>query len=115
MKTKDIIDNKVRSTVPEIENKIRAVFGSRVVKIILFGSYARGDYNNESDVDVLVLVDDKNLTKYRSERVKIISEFLQQYNLLLSIRIISATDFATYKEVIPFYQNVIAEGISLYG
>jgi len=114
MKTKQIGNAKLRSLLPEIENKIRTAFGSKVLKIVLFGSYARGDYNKESDVDILVLVTDKNLRKYRKERVKIITEFLESHNLLLSIRIITKDNFSTYKDIVPFYQNVISQGITLY-
>ena len=85
------------------------------MKIVLFGSYARGDFNSESDVDIFVLVNDNNLSIYRKKRVKIITEFLEAYEILLSIRIISENSFSNYKDVIPFYQNVITQAINLYG
>jgi predicted nucleotidyltransferase len=115
MKTKRINSDKLNSLLPDIENVIRTAFGSKVIKIILFGSYARGDHNIESDVDILVLVNDNDLRKYRKDRVKIITEFLEFHNLLLSIRIINAANFSTYKDVIPFYRNVMSQGITLYG
>lgn len=37
---------------------VRDRFGARVAEIVLFGSYARGDANDESDVDVLIVLDD---------------------------------------------------------
>ncbi len=37
--------------------------------VILYGSYARGDYNEESDIDLLVLVDKDKLT--RDDEIKI--------------------------------------------
>ena len=106
---------KLNSLLPEIEKRIRESFGERVLKIILFGSYARGDFHKESDVDIFVLINDKDLKKYRKVRVKIITEFLESYDILLSIRIIYNGIFNRYKNVLPFYQNVIQEGISLYG
>jgi len=115
MKKQKINNEKIKPLLPEIEKRIRTAFGNKVLKIILFGSYARGDYNNESDVDIFVLVNDKDLRKYRKDRVKIITEFLEFHDLLLSIRIINADYFSTYKDVIPFYQNVISQGITLYG
>jgi predicted nucleotidyltransferase len=115
MKTQKRNNEKLKSLLPEIEKRIRTAFGSKVSKIILFGSYARGDYDSESDVDIFVLVNDNNLRKYRKDRVKIITEFLESHNLLLSVRIINATKFSTYKDVVPFYQNVISQGITLYG
>jgi len=35
-----------------------AVFGQDLVSLVLFGSYARGDYTAESDVDLLVVLED---------------------------------------------------------
>ena len=108
-------NKKLNSLLPGIEKRIRELFGEKVLKIVLFGSYARGDYNRESDVDIFVLVNDHDLSKYRRERVKIITEFLESQEILISIRIINAATFNKYKDYLPFYQNVILEGISLYG
>ena len=115
MKTKEIKNERLKSLLPEIEKRIRKDFGNKVLKIILFGSYARGDFDNESDVDIFVLVNDNDLRKYRKERVKIITEFLELHNFLLSIRIINSTSFSNYNDVVPFYQNVMKQGIILYG
>jgi len=115
METQLINNEKLNSLLPELEKRIRELFGEKVLKIVLFGSYARGDYNTESDIDIFVLVNDNDLSRYRKERVKIITEFLESHGILLSIRIINAANFNRYKDVLPFYQNVIHEGISLYG
>ena len=41
---------------PYVSN-VRAIYGSHLRQIILYGSYARGDYNSDSDVDVMILLD----------------------------------------------------------
>lgn len=50
----------------EVVEKIKPIFEDRLKKVILFGSYARGDYDGESDIDIMVMVDDDeiNLKKY---------------------------------------------------
>lgn len=108
-------DENLNKILFEIEKRIRELFGEKVSKIILFGSFARGDYNADSDVDIIVLVNDDNLYKYRKSRVKIICEYLEKHNILLSVRIVEADKFFMYKDTIPFYQNIINQGISLYG
>ncbi|NUM63547.1 MAG: nucleotidyltransferase domain-containing protein [Ignavibacteriaceae bacterium] len=99
----------------EIKARIKEALGEEVIKIILFGSYARGENHEESDVDILVLVNDDDLRKYRKERIKIITGFLKSHDILLSIRIVKNDNFMKYREVIPFYRNIVAEGIALYG
>ena len=41
----------------EYATRLRSLFGNRLVDVRLFGSFARGDANEDSDIDVLVLVD----------------------------------------------------------
>ncbi|CAD5244121.1 nucleotidyltransferase family protein [Thermococcus camini] len=43
-----------------IGRKIREAFGERVKEVIIFGSRARGDWNEESDLDVMVVLDRVN-------------------------------------------------------
>ena len=47
----------LRPVLCELEEALRSVFGARLRDIQLFGSYARGEATEDSDVDVLVLVD----------------------------------------------------------
>ena len=47
----------LRPALTEYARRLRGVFGERLVELRLFGSFARGEANEDSDVDVLVLVD----------------------------------------------------------
>ena len=47
----------LRPALGEYVARLRAVFGERLAEVRLFGSFARGEANEDSDVDVLVLVD----------------------------------------------------------
>ncbi len=47
----------VQDTLDAFVSRTRARFGSRVAAITLFGSYARGNAHEESDIDCLVLLD----------------------------------------------------------
>ena len=42
------------------EARLRTLFGERLREVRLFGSYARGEAHEDSDVDVLVLIDELN-------------------------------------------------------
>lgn len=108
-------NEKLNLLLPELEKRIRETFGDKVKKIILYGSYARGDYNKESDVDILVVVDDNDLFRYRILRNEIVADFLDESGFFISIGIDDIKMFSTYKDIIPYYKNVVNEGITIYG
>lgn len=115
MKKQKINSEKLKSLLPGIEKRIRTDFGRKVLKIILFGSYARGDYDNESDIDILVIVDDEELEIYRKKRIELTTYYLDKEDILLSIVIERASIAERYKNHSPFLISVHQEGIVIYG
>lgn len=55
-----------REAVQELASRVRARFGTRTREVRLFGSHARGDAHEESDVDVLIVVDDLTESERRN-------------------------------------------------
>lgn len=107
---KQILDELIKGVIP--------IFGEKLKRVILFGSYARGDYDEESDVDVMFLIDDdaKILqNKYRKAVREIISDIDFEYSTLLCSVLQNEHDFYECANSIPFYKNVETEGITLYG
>ncbi len=51
------LPSSLRPALTEYAVRLRAVFGDRLAEVRLFGSFARGEANEDSDVDVLVLID----------------------------------------------------------
>lgn len=97
----DQIRNSVKTTAP----------GAR---LILFGSYARGEQTEESDIDLLILVDKEQLSY--SEQSKITySLFLVelQYGISISPLIYTKDSWENKHMVTPFYENVNNEGVLL--
>ena len=50
------MQKRIRNILKEFEQCMRNVFKEDFCKILVYGSYARGDYNENSDVDVMILV-----------------------------------------------------------
>ncbi|MDK2796406.1 MAG: uncharacterized protein PWQ58_1605 [Archaeoglobaceae archaeon] len=94
----------------EISKKLRERFGDSVVRIILFGSYARGDYSAESDIDLLVIMKDDSI---RDEEIKrIVYSFIPIAGRLISVKIVGAKEYSKMKEInYSFIQSVEREGI----
>ncbi len=112
MKSKN---EKLNTRLPEIEKQIKETFGEKVMQIILFGSYARGDYDSESDVDILVVVDDDDLSGYKKKRSELVEHYLDTEGILLSILIERYSITKKYKDHSPFLIDLIKEGTVVYG
>jgi predicted nucleotidyltransferase len=96
----------------EISKKLRKKFGNKIVKIILFGSYARGDYSAESDIDLLLVVKDDSIVDIEDDIRKIIYSFIPAVGRLISVKIVGAEKYAKMKEINhSFIQSLEREGI----
>ena len=100
-----------------IHSQATSMFSGNLKSVILYGSYARGDYQNDSDIDVMVLVDmDKHdLMCYEKKIAHLSSKIDLDYDVFTSIKL---QDYKTYNDwlnVVPFYQNVQREGVFVNG
>ena len=48
---------QLQKILQDFTREASKIYGSHLVKIVLYGSYARGDFQDDSDIDLLVLVD----------------------------------------------------------
>lgn len=98
----------------ELKKKLNKIYGARLRKIILFGSYARSDADEESDIDLLIVLDQlKGSYDEIRKLVPLIADLNLKYGLLASCFPISYTDYE--KRNTPFLMNVSREGVVVYG
>ena len=92
-------------------------FGDRLSAVILYGSYARGDYDAESDIDVMVLVDmgREELHAYEDQYSELTSRLSLEDEDCTTISLIldSTPHVNRWQKHIPFYQNVLREGVRI--
>ena len=91
------------------------LFGSKLVDIILFGSFSRGDYNNDSDIDIMILADLKQeqFPQYREKTDELSGDLSLKYEITVSIKLKDSNTVYRYKDSLPFYSNVLKEGVSV--
>ncbi|MCI8833212.1 MAG: nucleotidyltransferase domain-containing protein [Clostridia bacterium] len=91
------------------------MFGNRAKKIILYGSYARGDFNKNSDIDIMILTDltDDEIVEYSEKIWDFAYDIELENNVILSILIKNIDKFNYWLEALPFYINVQNEGVVL--
>ena len=109
--------NKLESLLSETAAGLRDIFGDKLDSVILYGSYARGDYDEESDVDVmakLYLTADE-IRPYRQKVSEMAFEIGLKYDILLSIKLQDKAMFDRYFDAMPFFRNVAKDGVLVYG
>ena len=95
---------------------VHKLYGNQLKTIILYGSYARGDFRPDSDIDIMILVDleDEEI----KEKGRSLSDVTFEYNFdndVVIMPIVKNTDhFNRWLRAYPFYYNVRKEGIELY-
>ncbi|MBR2208806.1 MAG: nucleotidyltransferase domain-containing protein [Synergistaceae bacterium] len=98
----------------DIVETILSVLGDDVVKIILYGSVARGDNTWESDVDIAVLTKIKIDKETRHKLSKAAWDLGMKLDVLFSVVAIEINHFNEWLFALPFYFNIDEEGIVLW-
>lgn len=100
----------------ELADSVHSLLGDRLDRVVLYGSYARGDNSRESDVDILVLTDltPEENRKFRRDLNRIFSRIGLKHDILLSMFLIDRKSYENRMEVMPFYQNIERDGVVIY-
>lgn len=98
-------------------SEIKKIYGSHLQKVILYGSYARGDFRQDSDIDIMILLDisDLELKAYSQELSYMTYDFNLDNDLEIKPIAKSEAHFRKWVENYPFYANIHKEGVILYG
>lgn len=95
---------------------VQNIYGEHLKKIVLYGSYARGDFTNDSDVDIMLLVDlpEDELDTFSDQLSELGFEHNVNHGIWFMPVVKNEGHFRYWCEAYPFYNNVAKEGISLY-
>lgn len=105
----------IKKAINEFLVKMKDILGNKIKKIILYGSYARGDYNSSSDVDIMILtnMNDKEIEEIREVVSDVLFEIQIEDDVYISPIIKNIDNYNTKTGFVPFYMNVKKEGVEL--
>lgn len=105
--------NQAISILHEVYHACNPIFGAHLKDGFLYGSYARGDYHAESDIDILLTVDmpPEDICNYRKAVAEVSSDLSLKHDITISVAVKAERQFKKYAKELPYYQNVLREGI----
>ena len=96
--------------------EIQKIYGDHLRKVILYGSYARGDFHADSDVDLMILLDmpDMELKVFSRQLSYMTYDFNMDHDMDIKPIAKSEEHYQKWVENYPFYANVNRDGVTLY-
>lgn len=106
------IENLLDGYVIELQN----IYGRHLQSVILYGSYARGDFTKDSDVDIMILLNltEEEIKEYRHQLSEHTYDYYMTYNLDIKPIAKSKEHFMKWVDNYPFYANINREGVKLF-
>jgi predicted nucleotidyltransferase len=111
------VPKNIENVIQDVINGINNLLGDRVKKIILYGSYARGDYDRNSDIDIMILTDlsEEEIIDKRVEIWDMVYDIGLDNDITISPLLKNIDEYNYWLDTLPFYMNVQKEGVILNG
>lgn len=104
------MDREIKYLIHRVKSHLMKTYRGRIKKVILYGSYVRGEATKDSDIDVLVVVDESlNPFEVRESLSELLFDILLEKGELVSVMAIPEDLFENYNS--PFVLNVKREGL----
>ena len=101
---------EIKKLLAELKEGLSQIYGDRLKAVYLFGSYARGDYSEDSDLDVMIVLSDyQNYGAEIDQSGELVSKLSLEYEISISRVIIKEIQWQ--ESDTPLLRNVRAEAI----
>jgi predicted nucleotidyltransferase len=108
------MSRKLNKAIEEYTKLLRKRYGSVILKAVLFGSAARGEIDDDSDVDILVVISDE-YAKLKDAIGMSAYEIALKNNLVFSPIVMDESTYDWYRiNRDPFYENIRRDGIEIW-
>ena len=105
----------ISDIMQDFAKSVRKMLGNSLDSVIVYGSYARGDYSEFSDIDVMLLVSlgEEGIKKISDQISDLAFDFMMKYGVDISPVITNTDHFNYWADNLPYYRNVRDEGVRL--
>ena len=102
------------SMYDELIRGLLSILPEQMVRIVLYGSTARGTADAESDIDIALFVNGRLNPRQEDQLSSLVVDLNLKYDKVFSVVDIDQQTYLKWRSVTPFYQNVDREGIVLW-
>lgn len=107
-----IVNTEVGTMLEELRSALERLYGDRLRQVILYGSQARGEANEDSDVDVVVVLAGSIVPGREIDRMlDLVVELNEKYGTLISVYPVSEENYQATQS--PLLINVRREGVAV--
>lgn len=107
----------IENVKQEATEMVKVLMGADLIEVVLYGSCARGDYKDDSDIDIALLVKCNRLEvkKYDDALAGISTELAMKYFAIVNFVSLPYDEFVEKKVWYRYFRNIDMEGEVLYG
>lgn len=98
----------------ELVRGLTEIFQKNMSAIIIYGSVARGDATDESDIDIAIIIKGEMDNQTKKRFISWTADMDIRHERVFSIVDIQEDNMKKWESVLPFYQNIRKEGIVLW-
>ena len=98
----------------KMSGQIAEVYGDILNRVIIYGSYARGEESPESDIDIALILSGTETEQLHDAMVDIVVDYELDQGKTLSVLTIEERDYSLWKDTLPFYRNLDREGVLIW-
>lgn len=108
---------QVLMIIEKYAHQVKQILGETLCKVIIYGSYARGDFTENSDIDVMVLttLKDEESSSTAYQLYDLAFEYQLEYGIGISVIVKNEKQFNYWLGALPFYDNINREGMVIDG
>lgn len=105
----------VNDMIAELSERIKQLFPEGLTGVLLFGSYARNDAGEDSDIDVMYLVNTpRNIIALRNWQVgSAAADLMLEHGVVISPIVENQDYFTSHSQTLPFFRNIQREGVRI--
>lgn len=111
------MNEQTHNILLHFSQEAKKILGKDLSKVIVYGSYARGDYRENSDIDVMILTSlpEDQIRPYEYSLYDVAYDFFLDYDVNISVIVKNEEHFSYWLGALPFYDNVQKDGVVIDG